>query len=239
SRQGYRDKFGSVFFQDDWKVARNLTLNLGMRWEYFAPLTEINNHLNAFRPGQQSTVFPTAPTGLVYPGDKGISDSTYSRDLNNFAPRVGFAWDPFSNGKLAVRGGYGLFYDAPISELTLQFLTAPPFGIQPFTLYPSDESRPYSTPTGTTPIPVPFPFSPPKPGAHFNFADIAPIGLTVMDPKFATPYSMQWNLQAQYQIAPSWLAAITYVGTSGVKLLYRTELDPSVITPTASTANTD
>ena len=238
SRQGYRDKFGSAFFQDDWKVMRNLTLNLGIRWEYDAPLTELNNHLNAFRAGEQSKVFPTAPVGLVYPGDPGVSKSTYNADWKNFGPRAGFAWDPFSTGKVSIRAGYGLFYDAPISELTLQFLTAPPFGIQPFTLYDTDFTHPYSSST-VNPIPNPFPFSPPKPGSAFNFANIAPIGLTVMDPKFSTPYSQQWNFQVQDQIAPNWLASITYVGTNGVKLLYRSQVDPSIVTPNATTANTN
>jgi Carboxypeptidase regulatory-like domain/TonB-dependent Receptor Plug Domain len=238
SRQGYRDKFGSAFFQDDWKVMRNLTLNLGIRWEYDAPLTELNNHLNAFRRGEQSTVFPTAPVGLVYPGDPGVSKSTYNSDWKNFGPRAGFAWDPFSTGKVSIRGGYGLFYDAPISELTLQFLTAPPFGIQPFTLYDTDITHPYSSST-VNPIPNPFPFSPPRPGAAFNFANIAPVGLTVMDPNFSTPYSQQWNFQVQDQMAPNWLASVTYVGTNGVKLLYRSQIDPSIVTPNASTANTN
>ncbi len=243
ARQGYRDKFGTAFFQDDWKVAANFTVNLGVRWEYMAPLTEIHNRLNAFRPGQQSTIFPTAPRGLVYPGDKGVSESTYSRDLNNFAPRVGFAWDPFRNGKISLRGGYGMFYDAPISELTLQFLTAPPFGIQPNLFGIADITRPYSSPIGppdgSSPIPVPFPFQAVKPGAPFDFTNIAPVGLTVMDPNFATPYSQQWNMQVEYQIIPNWLASVTYVGSTGTKLLYRNEQNPSVFTPTATTGNTD
>lgn len=243
ARQGYRDRFSSLFVQDDWKVRRNLTLNLGVRWEYAAPLTELNNRLNAFRPGQQSTIFPTAPVGLVYPGDSGVSQSTYKHDWNNFGPRFGFAWDPFSNGKWSVRGGYGLFYDVPVSELTLQFLTAPPFGVQPNLSEVADMTHPYSSPIGppdgSSPIPNPFPFTPVKPGAKFDFTAIAPVGLTVMDPNFATPYSQQWNLRVEHQLAPHTLAAVTYVGSNGVKLLYRLEENPSLVTPAANSGNTD
>ena len=236
--QGYRDRFAGLFFQDDWKLARNLTVNLGVRWEYAAPLTELNGEENAFRAGQQSTVFPTAPVGLLFPGDKGISASTYNHDWNNFGPRFGFAWDPFSNGKLSVRGGYGVFYDVAVSELTLQFLTAPPFGIQPFTLFDTDMTHPYSS-SLINPIPQPFPHPPVKPGDPFDFTNIAPVGLTVMDPNFATPYSQQWNLQVQYQIAPAWLASVGYVASNGVKLMYRNEMDPAVPISTATTGNTD
>src|SRR5262249_44174425 len=102
-----------LFAQDDWKVRRNLTLNIGLRWEYNTPSTEQRNRFLALRPGQQSTVFPDAPVGLVYPGDTGIDRSTYRGDWNNFGPRFGFAWDAQGNGKLAVRGGYALLYDNP------------------------------------------------------------------------------------------------------------------------------
>ena len=99
NRQGYRDKFLSGYAQDDFKITRNFTLNLGLRYDYAAPLTELRNQVSTFRRGQQSTVFPTAPVGLVFPGDKGVSSSTYSADKNNFAPRFGFAWDPTKTGK--------------------------------------------------------------------------------------------------------------------------------------------
>src|SRR5207248_10739314 len=107
--------------QDDWKVKPYLTFNLGVRYEFDEPLYDASNRVLTFRPGQQSTVFPTAPRGLVYPGDAGITRSTYKPDRNNFGPRVGFAWDVFHNGKVALRGGYGLYYDTVISETTLQF----------------------------------------------------------------------------------------------------------------------
>ena len=239
ARQGYRDRFASLFVQDDWKLARNFTLNLGLRWEYASPLTELHDRMNAFRPGQQSTVFPTAPIGLVYPGDTGVARSTINHDWNNFGPRFGFAWDPMSNGKMTIRGGYGIFYDVPVSELTLQFLTAPPFGVQPNLFFITDITKPYSSTVGSNPIPNPFPFSPVKPGAKFNFADIAPIGLTVMDPNFATPYSQQWNLQVGYQLTQHWMADVTYVGTTGVKLLNRVNQNYALVTSTANSGNTD
>jgi hypothetical protein len=238
ARQGYRDRFSSLFAQDDWKVRPNLTLNLGVRWEYAAPLTELRNQLNAFRPGQQSTVFPDAPAGLVFPGDAAISKSTYNHDWNNFGPRVGFAWSPMSNGKLSVRSGFGVFYDVPVSELSLQFLTAPPFGIQPNILSVKDITQPFASST-ENPIANPFPYKPIAPGGHFDFSSIAPIGLTVMDPNFRTPYTMQWNFRVEYQLANDWVLDTTYVGTRGVALLNRRNINYATVTPTASSLNTD
>jgi hypothetical protein len=237
NRAGYRDKFFDAFVQDDWKVRRNVTLNVGVRWEYDAPLTELNDRIGAFRPGRQSTVFPDAPAGLVYPGDQGISRSTYKRDLNNFAPRFGFAWDPRGSGRWSIRGGYGLFFDTPVSELTLQFLGVAPYGIQPDETNVTDFTRPYET--SLSPIPQPFPFHPVAPGEHFNFAEVAPIKLTVMDPDFATPYGQQFTLQVQRQMGQDWLADIGYVGSRGTKLLNRRQLNYALVTPDATTANTN
>jgi hypothetical protein len=238
NRQGYRDKFFSAYAQDDWKVRRNLTLNIGIRWEYDAPLTEIRDQVATFHAGQQSTVFPDAPVGMVYPGDKGVTRSTYKRDLNNFAPRFGFAWDPTGAGRWSLRGGYGIFFDAPISELTLQFLGVLPYGIQTDETTVTDITRPYAT-SQDNPIPQPFPFHPVAKGGHFDYSAVAPIGLTVMDPSFATPYSQLYNLQVQRQLGTDWIFEIGYVGSKGTKLLNRRQQNYAIVTPTATTGNTN
>ncbi len=234
NRQGYRDKFLSGYVQDDFKITHNLTLNLGLRYDYAAPLTELHNRVSTFRAGQQSTVFPTAPVGLVFPGDQGISASTYSADKNNFAPRVGFAWDPTGTGKLSIRSGFGMFYNVPESELTLQFLGAAPYGAQVTVLGVTDMTNPYAT--SNTPLAQnPFPFKPVKPGQPFDFTSVAPVGLTFMDPKFATPYAFQYDFQVQYQVAKDWLADVAYVGSQGRKLLDRRDINPGLYSPTATT----
>jgi hypothetical protein len=241
-RRGYRTRSVNLFAQDDWKMTSNFTINLGVRWEYNTGLKDIRDRVLTFRPGQQSTVFPDAPVGMVYPGDTGISRSTYNEDRNNFAPRIGFAWDVLRNGKLSVRGGYGLFYDAPITELTLQFLLATPFAINPSTIF-TDYNNPWLG-SRSNPIPQPFPFTPVPRGGRFDFTKVAPIGMTIMDPNFATPYGQQWNLQVQYELKRDWLVEMGYVGTNGVKLLNRRQINPADPTPTAafpnpSTANTN
>src|SRR5262249_23983246 len=95
----FRNNNFGLFAQDDWKFRPNLTFNLGLRWEYFSPLTEKNGMLT-------NLIFP--PNDLSHAVVQPV-DQLYSGDKNNFAPRIGFAWSPkkFAD-KLVVRGGYGL-----------------------------------------------------------------------------------------------------------------------------------
>ena len=236
NRQGYRDKFFSAFAQDDYKVSRNLTINLGLRYDYGNPLEELHNREDAFRPGQQSTVFPTAPAGLVFPGDSGISRSTYSPDRTNFGPRVGLAWDPTGKGKLVVRTGFGIFYNVPESELTLQFLGAAPYGAQVVAFESTDMTHPYQT--SNSPLAQnPFPFTPAKPGQPFDFTTVAPVGITFMDPHFRTPSAMQYNFQIQYEVAKNWVASAGFVGSQGRHLEDRRDVDPAIVNATATNQN--
>jgi hypothetical protein len=235
----YETSSYNFFFQDDWKVRPTLTLNLGVRYELDKPLVDSEDRVNTFRPGQQSTIFPTAPRGMVFPGDAGITSSTYQTDKNNIAPRVGFAWDVLGNARLSLRAGYGMYYDTVISETTLQFLTAPPFAIQPFSDCTTIDN-PFSNALCTEPIPQPFPFTPVAPGQPFDFVNVAPIAMTINDPNFKTPYSHQYNLNVQWEFIRDYLLEVGYVGTSGVNLLTRREINPAVnVGPGASTANTN
>jgi carboxypeptidase family protein len=236
-RKGYRTRSYNFYGQDDFKLKPSFTLNLGLRYEFNSNLTDIRDELATFSPGQQSTVFPTAPMGLVYPGDTGISRSTYSSDYNNFAPRVGFAWDVLRNGKLSLRGGYGIFYDVVISETTLQFLSSAPYAIQP-NIIATTINNPFSG-SLANPIAQPFPFVSAKPGDPFDFTGVAPVTLTVNDPNFRTPYAHQYNMQVQYEFLSGYTLEFGYVGTSGIKLLTRRELNPALVTPTATLTDTD
>ena len=233
---GYRVKFFAGYAQDDFKIAPNFTLNIGLRYDYGSPITDVYNRLNQFRAGEQSTVYPTAPVGLVFPGDPGVSRSTYSPDYTEFQPRFGFAWDPTGSGRMSIRGGFGMFYNDPETELELQFLGAVPYGFQLFVEGVTDITRPYET--SFTPLPQsPFPFAPAKPGQPFNFANFAPLGLFFMDPNFTTPYSFQYDTQMQYQVARNWVATAAYVGSQGRHLENRQDIDPALPAPGASSSN--
>ena len=235
--QGGRTWSLNLFLQDDWKVRSNLTLNLGLRWEYNKGLTDSRDRGSALRPGQQSEIFPDAPVGLVYPGEAGVSRSTYTEDWNNFAPRFGLAWDILGNGRLALRGGYGLFYDLHTYLLQLNLIRATPYTIRPLVFF-TDYANPWEG-SRINPTSQPFPHVPPEPGGHFDFAAVAPVSFWGMDPTLKTPYGQQWSLQVQYEPWPNWVLDVGYVGSNGVNLYNVREANPALPGPGAHAGNTD
>ena len=105
-----------AFVQDDVKVKPRLTVNLGLRWDLQTPWRSPENRFGIFLPGHQSTLFPDAPPGFVYPGDAGIPPGETPTRWTHFGPRFGFAWDVFGDGKTAVRGGFGVFFGTLIQD---------------------------------------------------------------------------------------------------------------------------
>ncbi|NYF80238.1 TonB-dependent receptor [Granulicella arctica] len=101
----------AIYAQDEFRLTSRLTLNYGLRYEVSPPFVDALNHLNAFHTGQQSTINPDAPTGLVFPGDKGVPRGTYSTDYGNVAPRLAATWDPTGKGTTNIRAAWGIFYD--------------------------------------------------------------------------------------------------------------------------------
>ncbi len=110
-----------AYAQDEYRLGPRLTLNYGMRYEITTPFQDIHNRMMEFAPGQQSTVYPTAPNGLLFPGDSGVHDTIAPTFKGDFAPRIGFAWDPRGNGRTVVRSAYGIFYDELLNGVGMPF----------------------------------------------------------------------------------------------------------------------
>jgi hypothetical protein len=223
------------FVQDSWKVRPNLTLNYGLRWELDTPLTDIGGHVQTFRPGQSTTVYPCdpavtdpseCPTGLVVPGDKGVPAGMTQTYYKAFAPRIGIAYSPGDSGKTSIRAGWGMFYN-PMEQLVLeQFSAEPPFGGSSF-FYNSFLNTPYVGLDGTV---NPNPFNGilnPTKGQDPGWANFRPILLFgEFQPHMRTQYSAQYNFTVQRELAKDLLLQVGYVGSQGHRLLASRDLNP-------------
>lgn len=157
---------------------------------------------------QRSGDFSAAP-GLLFVGDEGITRSTIQTDKNNFAPRLGFAWDVFGDGRFSVRGGYGIFYDRLIGLLPFQFGLDAPFFPIPGIVPPPSFGDPF---LGNSPFD--------QSAAEVAQSNIFPFFsfLQVMDPDMRTPYVQQWNLDLQWGVRRDLVLEAAYVGTKSTKL---------------------
>jgi hypothetical protein len=230
-----RTKYGGAFVQDTWKVTPNFTLNLGLRWEVSTPWYDTQGKIQTWNPGQQSTVFPLAPTGLVFPGDKGIPKTLAPTTYDNFGPRIGLAYSPgFTDGalgkvfggpgKTSIRAAYGIYYTS-VEDLNLFYEVADaPFGLywqspasvlfdQPFVIRSSGQS-----------LGQRFPFTPPIPGdpanKNIDFSIYEPLnyfpGYNIHN---RLPYAEHFNLSIQRELTKSTVLTLAYVGTAGHRLI--------------------
>ncbi len=219
------------FFQDDWKLRSNLTVSMGVRWEPWFPDYDANNQLSVFRPGQQSTIYPTAPLGTLFPGDKGVPRGGVPNDWNNFSPRMGIAWNP--TPKTSVRAAYGIFYDTPAIHQLSAFSSNQPFSVQVAINAPYSFSDPYRGQVD------PFPYLPattPQGRAQFQFILPTVVGETLA-PGLKNGYMQQWNFSIQRETVQGIVVTAAYVGSKGDRLPIQRELDPAIFGPGATTAN--
>jgi Carboxypeptidase regulatory-like domain/TonB-dependent Receptor Plug Domain len=224
------------FLQDEWRATTRLTLTLGLRYEYNSPKYDTEGRTFSVIPGLQSTVFPGAPEGLVFPGDQGAPRGVNFPDGRNFAPRFGFAWDPFGNGKTSVRGGFGMFYDILKAEDNFQFNGAPPFFSLAFLGPPSVPSTQssvltfFNDPFGSAGVPNTFPSQPVNHNLDFSAAGQLPFGsgLYFVDPHLKTPYTYHYNLSVQRELMRDTVLEVSYLGSSSHGLTALQDANPFV-----------
>jgi hypothetical protein len=204
-----RSDYIAGFIQDNWRVAPNLTLNLGIRWETHTPRLDANDRQNGFDLGAINPVSHT-PGVVTFAGRDGLPRSIYNGDYNNFGPRVGLAWRVLK--KMVIRSGYGIAYAGPQvgNSATAGFQTAGSFS---------------SPDNGVTP---PFLLRNGFPGAIPNVLNASygavPVGQPVIfnpsfvNPNFPSGYSQQWNLSLQRDLGWRTLLDATYMGIVGHKL---------------------
>ncbi len=239
-----RQKSTYFFAQDEWHVRKNLVLTLGTRYEYSSPKLDTQGRSFSILPGAQSTRFVNAPLSLLFPGDKGAPTGSNFPDKNDWAPRVGFAWDPKGDGKTSIRGGGGVFYDVLKGEDNLQFNgQAPFFGFTSPVFndcsVPGNCTFPtgfMTDPFGTTGTPNPFPSKAPAPNIDFGAAGFLPFGgggVFFVDPHLRTPYTVQYNLDIQREVARNVAWEVGYVGSQSRKLTTLVDInafDPATLT---------
>jgi outer membrane receptor protein involved in Fe transport len=200
-----RQNIFGAYIQDDWRWKSNLTLNLGLRYEMTSMITEADGKLSNLR---------DITSGTPHLGDPFFESNPTTK---NFEPRIGFAWDPFRNGKLAVRGGIGLFDVLPLPYQFILLVTqATPFF--EYTVLKNNAANPISFFNG---LPSTFPAN--------------KVRSTYTDPNPHRNYVSQWNLNVQYQLTPSVAAMAAYVGSRGVHQPFRVD-EANLVLPTKTSA---
>ena len=221
-----------LYGQDSFKVSSALTINYGLGWQIDTPLNNFQQGglgVICFQPNIQSKIFPTAPAGMTYPGDKGCSMAGYSTNYSHIGPRVGLAyapdWGSISGGadrKLSIRAGWGMYFNRTEEEGNLQNLGIPPFGLgsNGIASYVSGSvpsfTDPYSDVAGLGSVSTPFPYHPPAAGAtNIDFSQFYPMSLNTFTNNYQMPVAENFQLTIQRELPGKQILSVGYVGAVG------------------------
>ncbi|SFS13789.1 Carboxypeptidase regulatory-like domain-containing protein [Granulicella pectinivorans] len=240
-----RNRYFGLYAQNSWRARSNLTLNVGLRWDVIVPWWEKFNQLQTYIAGQQSTLYPGAPQGLVVAGDPGVPRTLASIGYKNFAPRVGFAYSPRlehgllswifgSNGQSSIRASYGIFYTAFPGLSAGIMYAVPPFGFNYLSPGPPLLAKPFITAaTGIDNgqrFPFPFPshnVSAKNPDTGVDWDNFLPLAADpFFDSRNRAAYSGNYMLSIQREITRETLLTLSYVGNQGHHILTLVSANP-------------
>jgi Carboxypeptidase regulatory-like domain/TonB dependent receptor-like, beta-barrel len=212
--------YWAIFLQDNYRILPRLTLNMGLRWDVQTSPVESHDLTASFVPNVQSTKVPSAPKSILFPGDPGIPRGIAPNRYHHISPRLGIAWDPFGDGKTAIRAGAGVFYGSVSGNEWNQPANAQPFAVrQTFTCITSFTNVygcAASFPNGD---PFPYVFNPSNPRFLPNAA------VETMSKDYQWPYSYQFNMAIQRQLPKNVGLTVAYVSTLSHNLPYMVDIN--------------
>ena len=221
----------ALYAQDSYQMTPRLTVNGGVRWESDLPEYETAGRggsfsMSAFNAGTTSTVFKTAPPGLLFVGDPGIPKGYINNHWDHFEPRFGVAWDPRGKGRESIRASYTMGFSQPIVYMEDRFENNAPYG-DAITINPpaGSLSNPYVAYPGGNPFPQPYP--PSKTSAFFPTAASYFLFPVTMKPS----YTQTWNVTLQKQFAGNWEVQLGYLGNHVVHIPSGNEENPATYIP--------
>ena len=241
-----RNQYWGVFGQDSWRLRSDLTLNYGLRWDRIEPWYEKNNGISTFEPNRSSVVFPGAPAGILFPTDPGVPRTLAPPGNLDFAPRVGVAYSPPAGrdtilgkilggpGETSIRAGIGMYYTA-IEAMSIGILAGNvPFGITYSSPAPPLFATPFITAASGQNQGQPFPAalatgraSSSNPDAAIEWSQFEPIsGVPGYAATNRIPYTEEYMLSVERQLAPNTVLSASYVGAQAHRLLVMIEANP-------------
>jgi hypothetical protein len=233
-----RGYYLGAYAEDSWRVTPNLTINYGLRWEVDPYWEDANNHNPVTLLGMQSTYFPTAPAGLVFPGfDPSVPKRMAYTRWNDLGPRFGFAYSPhFSSGFLhallgehgmsSIRGGFGQYYTNIEGANTFNF-ASPPWALFYESSAPPLLETPFITRASGQNLGQRFPVPPVTAGQNIDWTQFEPIsGKRNPLPDSPSPYAQHINLSFERQLTANTLFSVSYVGTFGHHLVLNADNNP-------------